>query len=216
MMTIDVFADIACPWCYIGERRLRRALEARPDARAEVRWRPFQLQPGLPPEGASWAEFVDRKFGGAERARPMFAHVAQAGAGDGIRFDFERVAVAPNTRDAHRVVLFAEEHGLGWEAAEALFAAYFAGGRNVSDRGELVRIAEDAGLDAARVREMLEGSDYLAEVEESQELAARAGIGGVPFVIFDGRYALSGAQPLELFERAIDQALAAGAGAGEG
>jgi predicted DsbA family dithiol-disulfide isomerase len=211
-MKVEVFADIACPWCYIGERRLRRAMEMRPGAVTDVRWRPFQLQPAMPAGGLPWNEFVERKFGGWQRARGMFAHVAAAGASEGIRFDFERVATAPNTRDAHRLVLLAEEHALGYEAAEALFAAYFAEGRDVGDREVLAAIGAEVGLDAERVREALEGSAYVDEVEESQREAGENGISGVPFFVFDSRFAVSGAQPLEVFTQAIDRALAPEAG----
>jgi predicted DsbA family dithiol-disulfide isomerase len=206
-MTIDLFADIACPWCYIGERRLKAALEAA-GVEAEVRWRPFQLQPGLPPEGAPWAEFVETRFGGRERARPMFAHVAAAGAPEGIRFDFDRVAIAPNTRDAHRVMLMAQDEGKLWEAAEALYSAYFSEGKNVSDPGELARIAASAGLDGARVRAMLEGGEHADGVAQGQRIAEHHGIGGVPFFVFDGRLAVSGAQPPEVFAQVIGRALA--------
>ena len=213
MMTVDVFADIACPWCYIGERRLRRALEARPDAAARVRWRPFQLQPDLPREGIGWKEFVPRKFGNWINARAMFGYVEKAGAEDGIRFDFERIATAANTADAHRVVLFAQERGLAWEAAEALFAAYFAEGRDLGDRDELAAVAASAGLDRAEVREMLSGRDYADEVDASQETARANDITGVPFFIFAGRYAVSGAQPLDVLLQAIDLAIREEAGA---
>ncbi|HEX2202294.1 MAG TPA: DsbA family oxidoreductase [Longimicrobium sp.] len=206
-MRIDVFADIACPWCYIGERRLKEALARRPEVEAEVRWWPFQLQPGFPREGTAWDEFVERKFGGWERARGMFAHVSRAGAEDGIRFDFERVAVAPNTRDAHRVMLLAQDEGKLWEAAEALFAGYFAEGRNVSDPSVLAGLAAAAGLDAARAREVLAGDAYAAEVDESQRVAARSGISGVPFFVFDERYAVSGAQPVDVLLQVIDRTL---------
>lgn len=206
-MKIDVFADIACPWCYIGERRLKEALAQRPELEAEVRWWPFQLQPGLPPEGSAWSDFVERKFGGWERARPMFEHVSRAGAGDGIRFDFERVASAPNTRDAHRVMLLAQDEGKLWEAADAVYAAYFTEGRNVGDRETLAETAAAAGLDPARVREMLDGDTYAGDVAESQEVAGKSGITGVPFFVFDNRYAVSGAQPVEVLLQVIDRTL---------
>ncbi|HEU0055479.1 MAG TPA: DsbA family oxidoreductase [Longimicrobium sp.] len=205
-MKVELFSDIACPWCYIGERRLRRAMEARPGAVAEVRWRPYQLQPAMPPEGVPWGDFVERRFGGWERARPMFAHVASAGAGEGIRYDFERVASAPNTRDAHRLVLLAEREGRGYETAEALFAAYFAEGRDVGDREVLAAIAGEVGLDADAARAMLAGDDFAAAVDESQREAAELGVTGVPFFVFDGRFAISGAQPFDVFLQAIDRA----------
>ncbi|HEX8693577.1 MAG TPA: DsbA family oxidoreductase [Longimicrobium sp.] len=205
MVTIDLFADIACPWCYIGERRLRRVLDER-GLEARVRWRPFELQRNLPPGGIRWEELVERKFGGWERARAMFAHVQRAGDEEGIRFDFERVASAPNTRDAHRLMLLAGEHGKTWEMAEALFSAYFTQGRDVGDRQVLAELAASVGLDAERVRQVLEGGDYIAEVQASLEVADRSGIGGVPLFVFDGRFGVSGAQPAEVLHAALDRA----------
>ena len=205
-MIIDLFADVACPWCWIGERRLRRALEAR-GIEATVRWRPYMLQRNLPPGGIPWNELVEKKFGGWERARPMFAHVAGAGAPEGLRYDFETIGRAPNTRDAHRVILLAQEHGRLWEVADALFSAYFAEGRDINDRAVLADVASQAGLDADEVREMLASGRFSGEVDAAQEVADTSGVQGVPLAVFEGRYGVSGAQPLEVFDLAIDQAL---------
>lgn len=205
-MEIDLFADIACPWCYIGERRLRRAVE-QAGVDAKVRWRPFQLQPDLPVGGVPWREFVDHRFGGWERARGMFANVAAAGAADGIRFDFEGMPRAPNTRDAHRLMLLANDVGLVWEMAEALFAACFTDARDVTDAVVLAELAAGAGLPPERVREVLEGGSYAPLVEDSQREAREKGITGVPFIVFGGRFAVSGAQPPEVFRTAIERAL---------
>src|SRR6478609_380926 len=108
-LRIDLYADIACPWCYIGERRLTQALAARPDLHVERHWRPFQLQPDLPPSGIPWSDLIEQKFGGAARATAMFGRVAASGASNGIAFNFDQVTRAPNTADAHRLVLFAAE-----------------------------------------------------------------------------------------------------------
>ncbi len=203
-MQIEVYADVACPWCYIGERRLARALAARPELRVERHWRPFQLQPGMPPEGLPWAEFADRKFGGLERAGAAFAQVIAAGAGEGITFDFARMPKAPNTREAHRLIGYATEQGREWAVAEGLFAAYFSEARDITDREELVAIAAAAGLEAEGARAFLDGAGQVAAVEASQGEAAGRGVQGVPFFVFDGRYALSGAQPLEVFHEVFD------------
>jgi predicted DsbA family dithiol-disulfide isomerase len=205
-MVIDVYADVVCPWCYIGERRLERALRQRPDLQVERRWRPFQLQPGMPRAGLPWSDFARRKFGGVERARSAFAQVTAAGANEGITFAFDRVATAPNTVDAHRLILFGGQHGREWETAEGLFAAYFAEGRNLNDVDDLVAVK--SGLDADEARAYLASSEGVDEVYASQEEAGRLGIEGVPFYVFDGRYGLSGAQPLEVFLRALDLAQA--------
>ena len=208
-LAIDVFADIACPWCYIGERRLSAALGARPDLDAAVRWRPFQLQPDLPPGGLPWRPFAEEKFGGWERARAGFRHVERAAEPDGITFDFERIASAANTADAHRLVLFARGVGREWETARALFEGYFAGGRDLNEMDDLLALAASAGLDPDAAAAHLASDAGRDAVAESQRFARRHGIAGVPLTVFGGRLALSGAQPVEVFANALDQATAA-------
>lgn len=204
-MRIEVWADVACPWCWIGETRLYRALEQRPDIQPEVVWRPFQLQPDLPPQGLDWDELVRTKFGGPERARTMFQHVANAGAADGIEFNFDRVAAAPNTRDAHRLILLAQEAGIGREMAEALFRAYFNEGRDVGKTGVLADVAAGVGLDRDRVARFLAGDQLSRVVDESQAEAGALGVNGVPFFVLEGKYAFSGAQPVETFAAVLDR-----------
>ena len=203
-MLIDVYADVVCPWCYVGEKRLEKALGERPNLEAEVRWRPFQLRPEMPARGLPWHEFAVEKFGDEAHMRAAFGHVAAAGAPDGVSFDSDRIASAPNTVDAHRLILFARKRGLEWRAADALFEAYFAGGKDLNDHDDLAELAAGVGLDEAEVRAHLAGDERTREVWESQEEAARLGIAGVPFYVFDGRYGLSGAQPVEVFLRVLD------------
>lgn len=204
-MIIDVYADVVCPWCYIGERRLEQALAQRPQLTVERRWQPFQLNPAMPASGLDWADFAPRKFGGMQRAQAAFAQVATVGAADGISFAFDRIASAPNTVDAHRLILFARQHNREWHVSEALFAAYFSDGRNLNDHEHLVTIATGAGLVENAVRELLATDAGVAEVVASQVAAEQQGIQGVPFYIFDRRYAISGAQPVSVFVRALDQ-----------
>ncbi|HJQ29935.1 MAG TPA: DsbA family oxidoreductase [Rubrobacter sp.] len=208
-MLVDVYSDVVCPWCYIGERRLAKALVNRPDLEAEVRWRPFQLQPGMPEGGLPWAEFARRKFG-EDGAKTAFARVVAAGKPDGIHFDLDQVASAPNTVDAHRLILLAGDHGVQWRVADALFLAYFTEGRDLNDHEDLVAVASGTGLGAEDVREYLAGKAGVSEVHSSQEEAWQLGITGVPLFVFDGRYALYGAQPVEVFEQALEAALGAG------
>lgn len=204
-MRIEVWADVACPWCWIGEARLYRALEQRPEMDARVEWRPFQLQPQMPAEGLPWAQLIESKFGGPERARAMFAHVAAAGAEDGLMFDLDAVATAPNTRQAHRLILHAQSLGVGRQMSEALFSAYFAEGRDVGKTGVLADVAAGVGLDRERVARFLAGTEHAAEVESSQAEAGVSGINGVPFFVLEGQYAFSGAQPLETFLSVLDR-----------
>ena len=204
---IDLFADIACPWCYIGERRLELALEraiaVHPDLAVTWQWHPFQLHPDLPLHGMPWPQLVEIKFGGMEPAKPIFEQVTAIGADEGLDFRFDRIANAPSTRDAHRLVLLAELSGRGEAMAMALFRAYFTEGRDLNDRATLVMIGRSVGLAEAELEAYLESEVGVDEVKAGQEEAEKAGIHGVPFYIFDGRYAISGAQPSELFDRAI-------------
>jgi predicted DsbA family dithiol-disulfide isomerase len=210
-LAIDVFSDVVCPWCYIGERRLARGLELararHPALEVDLRWRPYQLRPDMPSEGEAWATFVREKFGGEERARAMFAQVAAIGAAEGLTFRFDRVASSPNTVDAHRLILAAADAGREWAMATALFQAYFAEGATLNDPEQLVEIATRAGLGADEARAHLAGDDGKAEVVRSQLSAGRLGIQGVPFYVVGGRLGVSGAQPPELFARVVAQAL---------
>ena len=203
-VTIDVFADVVCPWCYIGERRLERALAERPAIAATRRWRPFQLQPRMPRDGIAWPEFISSKFGGRERARPIFDRVTSVGASVGATFDFDRITRAPNTADAHRAILFAAERGNEWPLVDRLFRAHFAEGRDVGDAETLAALAGDVGLDPAAVRGYLASEKNRDAVVRNQRSAVELGISGVPFFVFAGRYAVSGAQPEDILIRAID------------
>jgi predicted DsbA family dithiol-disulfide isomerase len=205
-MTIDVYADIACPWCYVGRARLKQALDRRPDLDVALRWRPFQLQPDMPAGGRDFREVLERKFGGWDRARRMFDRIRELGSELGLTFDFDAIEAAPNTADAHRLVLWAQNRGRGDATATALFRAYFSKGRNVSDADVLVDCAAAAGLDADAARTLLDGTDYADAVRESQAQAQRRGITGVPCYVFGDRHAVTGAQPTEVFVEALDAA----------
>lgn len=213
MMRIDIFADVVCPWCYIGEKRLQAALDQRPDLQVERHWQPFQLRPDMPAEGEDWQTFVDEKFGGIERAGEMFENVVHAGSELGIDFRFDLMTRSPNTVNAHRLILLATGHELEWEMVHKLFQSHFTDGVNLSDPDALVDIAVGLGLDANLSREFLEGTEGQSEVFESQQVAEQLGISGVPFFIFDSRLAVSGAQPAEVFQQVIDRVLSESAAA---
>ncbi|MHB1073969.1 MAG: DsbA family oxidoreductase [Gemmatimonadaceae bacterium] len=205
MTRIEIFADLSCPWCYIAERRLDLALAHRPGRAVEKMWRPFVLHPNLPPEGIAWPEYVDSTWGGVEQAGPMFERLRTMGEVEGIQFDWERVRTAPNTVDAHRLILYAERRGREWPLADALFRAYFAEGRDLNDRDTLTEIAAGKSLDPVDVRALLEGTSGAAEVEASRRAATELGVEAVPFFVFDGTVAVSGAQPVELFLEVLDR-----------
>jgi predicted DsbA family dithiol-disulfide isomerase len=205
MIRIDIFADVVCPWCYIGEKRLQAALAQRPDLEVERHWQPFQLRPELPSEGVDWQQFVDEKFGGMERAGDMFQRVVETGGELGIDFRFDRMTRAPNTSDAQRLILFAASHDLEWQMAHALYQAHFTDGVNLSDPDALLDVATATGLDREEVRTFLVGEDGAAAVDESQHIASQLGVNGVPFFVFNSQYAVSGAQPEEVFLQVLDQ-----------
>lgn len=217
-MRIDVYADIACPWCYIGHARLRTALESRDDITPDVRWNPFQLQPDLPASGREWRAFAEEKFGSWERAQQMFERVEEAAASEGLAVRFDRMTTAPNTADAHRLILWAQEaddpapsaeETRSERLAEQLYRAYFENGVNVSEIDALVDAANKTGLPADEARSILQDGSFADDVEESQERAERFNIRGVPCYVFGERYALAGAQPPEKIHRAIEAALGA-------
>ena len=210
--TIDVVSDVVCPWCYIGKRRLEAALarlrESEPDLPIQVRWHPFQLNPDLPAEGIDRRQYVETKFGGPERARQVYARVGAAGETVGIPFAFDAIVRQPNTLDAHRLVAWAQSRNEGDPEAlvEALFRAYFLEGRYVGDREELVRLAEAAGYDPTDARAFLDSDEMKDAIADADRRARTMGISGVPFFIFGGKTALSGAQEPEALLDAIAQA----------
>ena len=208
-MTIDVFADIACPWCYIGEANLAAALAARPHLGVERRWRPYQLQPGIPREGLPRDSFYEDKFGGRDRMEAAFARTEAVAIEAGLRMDLGRMSRAPNTVDAHRLVLLAGTYGRTWEAVDALFEAHFADGRDLNDAEDFVAIAEHAGVPGADARALLGDDRFEADVRKSQTIAERSGITGVPLYLIDDQFALSGAQPADVFVQALDRAATA-------
>lgn len=211
-IALELYADLVCPWCWIGDRRLFAAIEqartTHPEVTFEVTWRPFQLDPTVPAEGRPWEEVIEQKFGGRASAEPMFARVAEAGQGDGIGFAFERITRAPNTVCGHGLVLHAQQTGRDpWPLVEALFAAYFANGEDLGDDDTLVRIAAAHGVPETEAREVLRSGRYDLDVQQSQREAARLGIRGVPFLVLDGQYGVSGAQPVPVFAEALARVL---------
>ncbi len=203
MLTIDVISDVICPWCLIGKRRLEKALGDRP---ATVRWHPFQLNPDMPREGIDRKTYRTTKFGSWERSLELDAQVGAAGRAEGLAFNFDRMARTPNTLDAHRVIWLAGERGVQDAVVEALFQGYFTDGRDLSDSATLIEMAAGAGLDRAEVDELLAGDAGLDSVRAGEERARRLGVSGVPFFVVNGKVALSGAQPPELFQQAFEQA----------
>jgi len=208
-MNIDIYSDPICPWCFIGKRRLERALATRSGIQAKLRWRAYQLNPAMPEDGMERASYLTMKFGGPGQAERIYAQIAQVGAAEGIGFRFDRIAVTPNTVNAHRLLRFAAGEGgdsVVDAALEALFRAYFIEGRNIGDRQTLADLAKEAGLTREAAFAYLATDADLAAVREEDMQARRAGIEGVPCFVVNGRYALSGAQEPEAFYALFDMA----------
>jgi predicted DsbA family dithiol-disulfide isomerase len=196
-LTIDVVSDVVCPWCYIGKRKLEAALaqlhRAEPDLPVTLRWHPFQLNPDLPAAGIARADYLEAKFGGGARAAEIYARVRSVGEQVGIAFDFDRIVRQPNTLDAHRLIAWAQQRGDADALVERLFHAYFVEGRFVGDRDELVAAAAASGLPEDEARKLIASDALRVEVDAENREAQEAGITGVPFFIFNGRTAVSGA-----------------------
>jgi predicted DsbA family dithiol-disulfide isomerase len=205
-MNLDVFSDTICPWCFIGKRRLERALKERAQPGLKIRWRAFQLNPGMPAEGMERRAYVEAKFGGSDRARTIYDTIRAAGAGEGIEFAFEKIKRTPNTLQSHRLLRLAAATDRQDATLEGLFRAYFIEGRDIGDRAVLAEIGAAAGLDREETADYLEGDADTDTVLSEDVLARRAGINGVPCFIFNGRFALSGAQEPEAFFQIFDLA----------
>ena len=207
---IDVISDVVCPWCYIGQRRLAEALSRLADddaaRRAPIRWHPFQLNPDLPQSGVPRKAYLEDKFGGPERAAQVYARVAAAGATVGIPFAFDRIARQPNTRDAHRLIAWAQAQRDASDLVERLFRAYFSEGRAIGDHEVLAAIAGEAGFDSAAARILLDSDEGVDAVALMDRRAREIGVQGVPFFIFDQHIAVSGAQEPDALLDAIAQA----------
>jgi predicted DsbA family dithiol-disulfide isomerase len=206
-MRIDIVADFVCPWCFIGQRRLARAMAMRPRLSVARTWRPFQLNPDLPLEGLSRELYLHLKFGGLRSAERIHNALATAGAREGIDFAFDRIRRTPNTLNAHRLIRLAAASGRADAVAEALFQGYFSDGVDIGDVDALARVAAGAGLDERATRVHLAGGAGTQEVLAEEHRARRIGIDAVPCFIIDGDYALAGAQDPEMFLPLFDLAL---------
>jgi predicted DsbA family dithiol-disulfide isomerase len=219
-MKIDIISDVVCPWCFIGKRHLASALASyraeQPDAEAPtIRWLAFQLNPQLPAEGMPRSEYTATKFGGADRAREIYARVAQAGRSAGIDFRFDAIEVQPNTIDAHRLVSLAHAAGVQDQVVESLFAGYFLEGRDLSQQETLIELAQRGGLEQSLAANCLGGDALRQEVIEQDNQARAMGVQGVPFFIFNRKLAVSGAQPPQVLLDAMLEAQASTTAAAE-
>ena len=193
-LTLEVISDAICPWCWVFKRRLDRVLASlSPGITAAVTWHPFELNSDMPKAGLDRRTYRSAKFGSWERSQALDAQVKAVAAGDGLEFHHERMERTPNTRDAHRVIWLAGQHGVQDAVVEGLFSAYFNEGRDVGDLEVLVDVGAAAGLDREQLREMLTTDQGKAEIAAEFDRAARIGVRSVPTVILNGRPVFSGA-----------------------
>jgi predicted DsbA family dithiol-disulfide isomerase len=210
-MSIEVVSDVVCPWCYVGKRRLEAALAQSDDAAVAVRWRPFQLDPTIPPQGHDRRAYMRAKFRDDARLAEVHARLRAVGAEVGIDFDFEAISRSPNTLDAHRLIRWAAARGVQDEVVERLYSAYFEHGRDIGDRSVLAEIAGECGMDAEAVEQQFAGDGDVEAVRTEIAEAQSLGVTGVPFFIFASRFAVSGAQSAEVLARAMESARSGGA-----
>ena len=208
-MQIDVISDTVCPWCFIGKRRLARAMAMRTTIAFDVKWRPYRLDPTIPKGGTDRKAYMRAKFG-ADPMKIVEMHklIAAEGAKDGIEFDFAAIRRRPDTLDSHRLIRWAEAAGVQDDVVERLFIAYFENGEDIGDIRVLADIADLCGMDGVDVAEMLESDTDRALVEREDGIAHQMGVTGVPAMIFGGKLAVSGAREPEMLAVVIDRVAA--------
>lgn len=204
---VDVISDVVCPWCYIGKRRLEKALnKLNSEYTFEVTYHPFELNPSIPESGVNQKQYLSQKFGGEERYDKITAHVTQVAAEEGLTFNFHKQAVSPNTRNAHRIIQLAKHVNKQTDVKEAFMKAYFTDGVDLSKNENLITYATQAGMERNIVEQLLASDMGVAEVIQAEKEIQQLGITGVPFYIINNKYGLSGAQPPEAFIEVIQKA----------
>jgi predicted DsbA family dithiol-disulfide isomerase len=200
---IDVISDVVCPWCFIGKRRLEKALALNPQIPVEVHWRPYFLNDWIPREGISREQYLTTKFGSPERYKGIAQRVSAAANAEGLIYAMDKISRQPNTLDAHRLIRWADGIGKAAEMKQTLMNLYFTEGADLTDHSVLVKAAAAVGLDADTIRKDLTSDKDVADVEREAISAKEAGIEGVPCFVFGGKFAVSGAQAPEYLAEAI-------------
>jgi predicted DsbA family dithiol-disulfide isomerase len=206
VIKIDIVSDVVCPWCYIGKRRIEKAMNQLANQfDFEVSYVPFELNPQTPKTGFNQKEYLVKKFGSEDKYNQITSHVASVAAEEGLKFNFEKQKVSPNTRDAHRIIAFAKQEGKQLAAKEAFMKAYFEEGVDLTKTENLLAISEQVGLDPQRIAALLASDEGLTEVIRQEEVNHQRGVSGVPYYIINDQYAISGAQAAEVFVQALTQ-----------
>jgi predicted DsbA family dithiol-disulfide isomerase len=203
---IEVVSDVVCPWCYIGKRRLEKAVdELKGNYDIKISFSPFELNADMPTEGLNQKDYLSKKFGSESRYEEITGHVTQVAKEEGLTFDFKKQKVSPNTRDAHRIIWYAQKEGKQPAVKEAFMKAYFEEGIDLSKNENLIAVAEKAGLKKEKVISLLGSDDGLAEVTLAEQMNHQRGVSGVPFYIINNKYGVSGAQPSETFIKVLTE-----------
>lgn len=205
-MQLDVISDTVCPWCYIGKKRLDKAVSAwdRKDVEIAISWRPYQLDATIPPEGVDRQKYYERKFG-SERAKEAGKMISELGEKEGINFAFDQIKRSPNTLDSHRLVRWAGSAGLQMEAVELLFKRYFEEGEDVGKAEVLIEVASDIGMDVDLVKELLTSDADRKQVEYEDHMAREMGVTGVPCFLFENKFSVVGAQDVETLTKVFSR-----------
>ena len=204
-LRIEVVSDVVCPWCFIGKRRLERALELVPDIPVDIRWRPYFLNPWIPREGVDRQTYLETKFGSAERYAVIAERVAAAAAMEGLLYAHDAISRQPNTLDSHRLILWSRSATDPGNMKQRLMELYFSEGADLTDPKTLIQAAADCGMDGDLVRRLLASDADVDRVENEANAAREAGIDGVPCFIFGGSLIVTGAQSPEYLANAIER-----------
>ncbi len=199
MIQIDLFSDVICPWCFIGKRRLERALNQRSNSGVDINWRAFQLNPDMPKNGMPRDHYLEAKFGGPDRAKTIYDNIRKTGETEGIEFEFEKIQKTPNTVLAHRLISWSKDQKKSDLIVESLFKAYFYEGRDIGSLETLKEILEDSNIDTESFVRYAKSDEGIDQVANDTRYAYSNGITGVPCFIFDKKYSISGAQEPEAF-----------------
>lgn len=199
MIQIDLFSDVICPWCFIGKRRLERALNQRSNSDVDINWRAFQLNPDMPKNGMPRDHYLEAKFGGPDRAKTIYDNIRKTGETEGIEFEFEKIQKTPNTVLAHRLISWSKDQKKSDLIVESLFKAYFYEGRDIGSLETLKEILEDSNIDTESFVRYAKSDEGIDQVANDTRYAYSNGITGVPCFIFDKKYSISGAQEPEAF-----------------
>jgi len=207
MIKIDIISDAVCPWCFIGKKRLEKAINNFNSTKFDITWHPFQLNPEMPQEGVDRNLYLSSKFGGKQRANDIYNQIKIAGLSSGINFEFDKINIMPNSLNAHILIEYSKDFNIQNEIVSELFKSYFINGENVGDNNIINKIAKNNNLVDFNINTLNNKTDLALKVKNSDIESRSKGISGVPFFIINETYAVSGAQENEVFEKIFETCL---------